>query len=158
MENIRFAEINEPKQKSAFTLNILNKLPQWFSDKKAVKGYAEKVRELPFWAALNEQNICTGFLAAKTHYGHTAEIYVCGVALEYQHKGIGKQLYYLAEKHFKEMGFKHIIVKTLSDKASSKEYAETRKFYANVGFEPLITLTEMWDEKNPCLIMIKELR
>lgn len=158
MENIRFTEINEPKQKSDFTLNILNKLPQWFSDKKAVKEYAEKVRELPFWAALNEQNICTGFLAAKTHYGHTAEIYVCGVALEYQHKGIGKQLYYLTEKHFKEMGFKHIIVKTLSDKADSKEYAETRKFYTKVGFEPLITLTEMWDEKNPCLIMIKELR
>lgn len=158
MENIRFAEINDPKQKSDFTLNILNKLPQWFSDKKAVKEYAKKVRELPFWAALNEQNICTGFLAAQAHYGHTAEIYVCGVAPEYQHKGIGKMLYYLMEKHFEEMGFKHIIVKTLSDKADSKEYAETRKFYTNVGFEPLITLTEMWDEKNPCLIMIKELR
>lgn len=158
MENIRFAEINDPKQKSDFALNILNKLPQWFSDKKAVKEYAKKVRELPFWAALNEHNICTGFLAAQTHYGHTAEIYVCGVAPEYQHKGIGKQLYYLMEKHFEEIGYKHVIVKTLSDKADSKEYAETRKFYTNVGFEPQITLTEMWDEKNPCLIMIKKLR
>ncbi len=158
MENIRFAEINDPKQKSDFTLNILNKLPQWFSDKKAVKEYAKKVRELSFWAALNEHNICIGFLAAQTHYGHTAEIYVYGVAPEYQHKSIGKKLYYLMEKHFKEMGYKHIIVKTLSDKADSKEYAETRKFYTNIGFEPLITLTEMWDEKNPCLIMIKELR
>ena len=158
MENIRFAEINDPNRKSNFTLNILNQLPQWFSDKKAVKEYAKKVRELPFWAALNEQNICAGFLAAQTHYGHTAEIYVCGVAPEYQHKGIGKQLYYLIEKHFEEIGYKHVIVKTLSDKADSKEYAETRKFYTNVGFEPLITLTEMWDEKNPCLIMIKKLR
>lgn len=157
MENIRFAEINDPNRKSNFTLNILNQLPQWFSDKKAVKEYAKKVRELPFWAALNEQNICTGFLAAQTHYGHTAEIYVCGVAPEYQHKGIGKKLYYSMEKHFEDMRFKHIIVKTLSDKSDSKEYAETRKFYTNVGFEPLITLTEMWDEKNPCLIMIKEL-
>lgn len=158
MENIRFAEINDPNRKSNFTLNILNQLPQWFSDKKAVKEYAKKVRELPFWAALNEQNICAGFLAAQTHYGHTAEIYVCGVAPEYQHKGIGKQLYYLIEKHFEEIGYKHVIVKTLSDKADSKEYSETRKFYTNVGFEPLVTLTEMWDEKNPCLIMIKKLR
>lgn len=157
MENIRFTEINDPKQKSDFTLNILNKLPQWFSDKKAVKEYAKKVGELSFWAAFDKHNICTGFLAAQTHYGHTAEIYVCGVAPEYQHKGIGKKLYYLMEKHFKEMGFKHIIVKTLSDKANSEEYAKTRKFYTNVGFEPLITLTEMWDEKNPCLIMIKVL-
>ena len=53
MENIRFTEINDPKQKSDFTLNILNKLPQWFSDKKAVKEYAKKVRELPFWAAFD---------------------------------------------------------------------------------------------------------
>lgn len=157
MENIRFTEINDPKQKSDFTLNILNELPQWFSDKKAVKEYAEKVRELSFWAAFDEHNICTGFLAAQTHYEHTAEIYVCGVAPEYQNRGIGKKLYYLMEKHFKEMGFKHIIVKTLSDKANSKEYAKTRKFYTSVGFEPLITLTEMWDEKNPCIIMIKEL-
>lgn len=157
MEYIRFTEINDPKQKSDFTLNILNKLPQWFSDKKAVKEYAKKVRELSFWAALNERNVCIGFLAAQTHYGHTAEIYVCGVAPEYQNKGIGKKLYYLMEKHFKEMGLKHIIVKTLSEKANSEEYAKTRKFYTSVGFEPLITLTEMWDEKNPCLIMIKVL-
>ncbi len=157
MESIIFAEIKDPKQKSDFTLNILDKLPQWFSDKKAVREYAKKVRELSFWAALSENNICTGFLAAQTHYGHTAEIFVCGVAPQYQHKGIGRKLYYLMEKHFKEMGFKYIIVKTLSDKANSKEYAETRKFYTKVGFEPLITLTEMWDEKNPCLIMIKVL-
>lgn len=27
----------------------------------------------------------------------------------------------------------------------------------SVGFEPLITLTEMWDEETPCLIMVKSL-
>lgn len=36
-------------------------------------------------------------------------------------------------------------------------YEQTRKFYESIGFEPLITLTEMWDEENPCLIMIKML-
>lgn len=36
-------------------------------------------------------------------------------------------------------------------------YARTRSFYRSMGFEPLITLTEMWDENNPCLIMIKTL-
>jgi len=29
--------------------------------------------------------------------------------------------------------------------------------HQSVGFEPLITLTEMWDEENPCLIMFKPL-
>lgn len=32
-----------------------------------------------------------------------------------------------------------------------------RGFYKSVGFKPLITLTEMWDEENPCLIMVKSL-
>ena len=58
----------------------------------------------------------------RLHYGHTGDIYVCGVRPECHHMGIGKALY-----------------------------------NESVGFEPLITLTEMWDEDNPCLIMIKPL-
>ncbi|MCI8395995.1 MAG: GNAT family N-acetyltransferase, partial [Acutalibacter sp.] len=30
-------------------------------------------------------------------------------------------------------------------------------FYRGMGFAPLVTLTEMWDEENPCLIMLKAL-
>lgn len=157
MENIRFTEINDPKQKSDFTLNILNKLPQWFSDKKAVKEYAKKVRELPFWAAFDEHNIWHRIFGS----ANTLRAYSRNLCMRSSSRISAqrhwKKLYYLMEKHFKEIGFKHIIVKTLSEKANSEEYAKTRKFYTNVGFEPLITLTEMWDEKNPCLIMIKVL-
>lgn len=42
-------------------------------------------------------------------------------------------------------------------KAMFEPYARTRSFYRSMGFEPLITLTEMWDKNNPCLIMIKTL-
>lgn len=49
------------------------------------------------------------------------------------------------------------MVKTLSDKVDFEPYARTRAFYEKVGFEPLVILTEMWDEENPCLIMIKHL-
>ncbi len=52
---------------------------------------------------------------------------------------------------------KYMIVKTLSEQARSEPSERTRKFYLKVGFEELITLTEMWDENNPCLIMIKKL-
>lgn len=37
------------------------------------------------------------------------------------------------------------------------EIVDIETFYKSVGFEPLITLTEMWDEENPCLIMLKVL-
>ena len=49
------------------------------------------------------------------------------------------------------------MVKTLSDIVDFRPYELTRKFYTAIGFQPLVTLTEMWDEQNPCLIMIKSL-
>ncbi len=49
------------------------------------------------------------------------------------------------------------MVETLSDKADYAPYEKTRLFYKSVDFEPLITLTEMWDADNPCLIMVKSL-
>jgi GNAT superfamily N-acetyltransferase len=93
----------------------------------------------------------------KIHYGTTGDIYVCGVLPEYHGKGIGKKLMNTAEDYFKKNGCKYIIVKTLSEKANYEPYERTRKFYLSVGFEQLITLTEMWDAENPCLIMIKKI-
>lgn len=66
-------------------------------------------------------------------------------------------MYHAVETYFIQKGCKYVIVKTLSDAVDYKPYAETRKFYKSIGFEPLLTLTEMWDEKNPCLIMFKSL-
>jgi hypothetical protein len=61
------------------------------------------------------------------------------------------------EKYFIGNNCKYVIVKTLSEKNPDKNYEKTRKFYTKMGFEELITLDEMWDENNPCLIMIKKL-
>lgn len=68
--------------------------------------------------------------------------------------GIGKALYNEAEHYFLKRGCKYAMVETLSDTVDYGPYEKTRHFYESVGFEPLITLTEMWDEDNPCLIMI----
>ena len=71
--------------------------------------------------------------------------------------GVGKALYGEVERFFLEKGCKYAMVETLSETANYAPYEKTRRFYESVGFEPLITLTEMWDEDNPCLIMIKSL-
>lgn len=96
-----------------------------------------------------------GFFSVKMHYSHTGDIFVCGVLSEYQHSGIGKMLYSEVEAFFINNGCKYAVVKTLSDIVDFEPYERTRRFYVSVGFEPLLTLTEMWDEENPCLIMIK---
>lgn len=70
---------------------------------------------------------------------------------------LGKSLYKMVESYFIKNGCKYVIVKTLSDRVNYQPYEKTREFYNRVGFEPLVTLTEMWDDENPCLIMIKDL-
>lgn len=157
-EGVSFAAVQDNETKSVYTKEVLEKLPEWFGNKQALDEYVIEVAELTFWAALNKDNTCVGFFAVKTHYGHTGDIFVCGVLPEYQHSGIGKTLYNMAEKYFIQIGCKYIIVKTLSDTIEYEPYARTREFYERVGFEPLITLTEMWDECNPCLIMFKSLK
>lgn len=152
-----FVEIKDNKVKSDYTKEVLERLPEWFGNKAALDDYVNKVADLPFWAALDNHRHCAGFFSAKTHYNHTGEILVCGVLPEYQHMGIGKSLYTLVEAFFVQIGCKYVIVKTLSDTVDYEPYARTRKFYESVGFVPLITLTEMWDEENPCLLMLKSL-
>jgi ribosomal protein S18 acetylase RimI-like enzyme len=155
--NIRIVEIGDGKKKTAYAEKVLRSLPEWFGNEKALCDYVKDVSELPFWGALDENENCIGFVSVKTHYGHTGDIYVCGIMPEYHDKGIGKRLFTAAEEYFKQNNCKYIIVKTLSEEANYEPYERTRLFYLSFGFEQLITLTEMWDEENPCLIMIKKL-
>ena len=76
---------------------------------------------------------------------------------DYHNMGIGKKLIRTVEEYFFQNGCKYMMVKTLSEYAHYEPYEKTRLFYTKAGFEPLITLREMWDEENPCLIMIKKL-
>ena len=151
-------DIQQPERKSKYAETILRCLPEWFGNEKSLFDYIEKVSNLPFWAALDENGDCIGFLSVKVQYGHTGDIYVCGVLPEYHKKGIGKKLFSFADEYFINCGCKYVIVKTLSEIAQYEPYDKTRAFYLSIGFEPLITLTEMWDDENPCLIMIKCLR
>ena len=155
--NIRIIRIYEESSKSVYAENVLRKLPEWFGNEKALCDYLANVKSLPFWAAQDAEGNVLGFLAVKIHYGHTGDIYVCGVLPQYQRHGIGRMLMLAADDYFRSCGCRYVIVKTLDETAAYEPYERTRLYYRSVGFEPLITLTEMWDEENPCLIMIKQL-
>ena len=102
--------------------------------------------------------MCVGFFSCKIHYNKTGDIYVCGIDPNYQGKGIGTLLYKELKKYCIENYCDYIIVKTLSEIAKYEPYLKTVKFYEKMGFKELLTLTEMWDEENPCLIMIKNIK
>lgn len=156
-DDIQIVEIGDRSKKALYTREILEKLPEWFGNKQALDEYVQKVKEIPYYAALDIKGKCIGFFSIKIHYQHTGDIFVCGVLPEHQHNGVGKALYHAVEKLFIQNDCKYVIVKTLSDVVNFEPYAQTRRFYKSIGFEPLITLTEMWDEENPCLIMFKSL-
>lgn len=155
--NFSIIEINDNEKKYHYTKEILEKLPDWFGNEQSNEEYAQGSRECPYWAAFDNEQNCIGFFALKVHYSYTGDIYVCGVLPEYHNKGIGKAIYKEVEQFFVKKDCKYVIVKTLSEKANYEPYDKTRKFYESIGFESLITLTEMWDEENPCLIMIKQI-
>ena len=48
-------------------------------------------------------------------------------------------------------------VKTFGPSGDSPEYELTRAFYESIGFIPLEELRELWDEDNPCLILVMPL-
>jgi ribosomal protein S18 acetylase RimI-like enzyme len=149
-------EINDNLKKAEYTNDILRKLPEWFGIEDSLMEYVKTVYTYSYWAAFHQEK-CIGFFSGKIHYNRTGDIYVCGIDPKYHGKGIGTLLYKELEKYFMENKCKYVIVKTLSEINPDKNYEKTRKFYKKNGFEELITLTEMWNEANPCLIMIKKI-
>ena len=80
-----------------------------------------------------------------------------GILPHYQRKGTGKMLVTAAEKYLKNKGVKFLTVKTLADSHPDEYYKQTRNFYLKCGFEPLETFKTLWDESNPCLLLLKNI-
>lgn len=148
-------EIEDKDLKQTITKEVLDSLPEWFADPKAVKDYAEKSRDLTFFAYYGEGE-ALGFIALEVH-GPYGEIFVMGVKPGYRHQGIGRALYREAESYLGKKGCVRLLVKTLAEEADYEPYEETREFYLAMGFKPLMTTKEVWGEENPCLIMEKRL-
>lgn len=78
-----------------------------------------------------------------------------GVKRKYHRQGIGQKLYLEFEQLAKET-YDFVQVKTV-DEGHYEEYDQTISFYLNLGLKKLEVFPSLWDEWNPCLIMIKKL-
>jgi ribosomal protein S18 acetylase RimI-like enzyme len=135
---------------------ILRALPDWFGLEAAILGYVATVPSLPtFLAKTDGQTV--GFLSLKQHNPYSAEIYVLGVLPAFQRGGLGRALMEKAEEYAKGQKIEYLQVKTLGPSNDDASYAKTRAFYAALGFRPLEEFTQIWDENNPCLIMVKRI-
>jgi GNAT superfamily N-acetyltransferase len=144
--------VEEAGERSALCESVLEALPEWFGIEEAVRQYVRDVAELPTFAVGRD-----AFLSLKLHNEAAAEIYVMGVRPEKQGRGLGTVLVEAGESFLRLLGVEYLQVKTLGPSHPSEHYARTRRFYVSRGFRPLEELKGLWNEENPCLIMVKHL-
>jgi ribosomal protein S18 acetylase RimI-like enzyme len=136
---------------------ILRALPDWFGIEGAIRNYVGEIDGLPTWIArVDGQTV--GFMTLKLHNAYAAEVYVMGVIGQFQGLGLGQALVGEAEAALAREGVEYLQVKTLSPSNPDPAYARTRAFYQALGFRPLEEFKQLWDEDNPCLMMIKYIK
>ena len=151
---IDIKEISNADEKSNICNAILRALPDWFGVEESIVDYVQQVRDLPFYVAF-DGNKAVGFVAIKNHTPFSSEVCVMGILDEYHRQGIGRKLIDCCEQHCKENKIEFLTVKTLAKLHTSESYKKTRLFYLSVGFKPLEVFPLLWDECNPCLLMVK---
>jgi GNAT superfamily N-acetyltransferase len=141
------AEVCEP---------ILRSLPDWFGIESALVQYVSDIEKLPTFLARDSEGVL-GFLTIKQHNPFSAEVHVMGVLPKSHHRGVGRALMHAAQDWLRQQDVEYLQVKTLGTSHPEVHYAGTRAFYLAMGFRPLEELSQIWDENNPCLIMVKRL-
>ena len=147
--------INE-HEKQAIAREILTALPEWFGIPENTEKYIKDSGKLPFWAAFDD-NRAAGFIVLAETSVHTAEIHVMGVLPQYHRQGLGRRLFAAFYEYCKRHGYEFIQVKTV-DGGYYEEYDRTRLFYEALGLRRLEVFPTLWDERNPCLVMVMAVR
>lgn len=147
------AWIDSPEEKIAIAAEILQSLPEWFGLPESTAEYIRTCRTLPLWAEYRDGKP-VGFLSLRETSPYTAELHVMGVRKEYHRQGIGRRLFEAFRDYADSHGYEYLQVKTV-DAGRYPEYDRTRLFYESLGFRKLETFPTLWDEWNPCLILIR---
>ena len=91
--------------------------------------------------------ILTGHDGRRGYISHTA------VSPAHQRQGIGRQLFDALRDYAQAQGYSFLQVKTVQE-GRYKEYDQTNAFYKGVGFKELECFPTLWDEWNPCQILV----
>ena len=153
-DGVRF--IRNPEEKEEIARTILNNLPEWFGLPESTEEYIINSKEMPFFAYYKD-NHYVGFITLKETSPFTAELFVMGVLKTYHHQKIGTKLFHQLTRYAQSKNYEFIQVKTV-DAGHYDEYDKTRLFYEQMGFKKLETFPTLWDEWNPCLIMIQSIK
>ena len=141
---------------SSICEKVLRSLPDWFGIEESTVSYIEKSQELPMIIATDDDRPI-GFLSLKKHSPFTSEVYVMGVIPQFHRYGVGKGLLIEAEKVLSQKDIDFLQVKTVSADRECEFYKKTRLFYKSFGFKEVEVFPTLWDESNPCQLLIKSI-
>lgn len=147
-------EISDPAERSRVAEVVLRDLPEWFGIEESAREYIDGAAALTTFVV--EPDL--GLLSLKQHAPAAAELYVIGVRRTHHRQGIGRALVQAAESWCRERGIRYLHVKTLGPSRPSRGYELTRAFYEALGFVALEELHGLWDEDNPTLVLVKDVR
>lgn len=135
---------------------ILRALPDWFGLEDSIQRYVAHLSSLDGYAAEVEGQV-VGFVGLLRHSVGSVEIDVIAVAPTHHGQGLGAALVQVVEASLHDSRPLLLHTKTLGPSHPDRNYANTRKFWATLGFLPTEETTLFWGEANPCLILVKPL-
>ena len=144
--------VENEEEKKRISREVLSDLPEWFGIPESTEEYIRESEHMPFWVSLNGEET-EGFIALKETSPFAAELYVMAVKKGLHRRGVGKALFSAFYQYAKEYGYEFLQVKTV-DEGLYDEYDQTRFFYESLGFRKLEVFPTLWDEWNPCLVMV----
>ena len=147
--------LTDSARKRAVAREILADLPEWFGIPESTEEYIRESGKMPFFAAVEGED-AVGFMALKETSSFACEIYVTGVKKRFHRQGAGRALFAAFEEYARAQGYRFVQVKTVAA-GHYAEYDATRLFYERMGFMALEVFPTLWDENNPCLVMVKAL-
>lgn len=148
-------KILDPERKRAIAREVLEDLPEWFGIPESTEEYICESGNMPFFACMEKDEVL-GFMALKETSPFTCEIYVTGVKKRFHRQGAGSAMFADFCEYARQQGYRFVQVKTVAA-GRYPEYDATRKAYEHMGFVALEVFPTLWDECNPCLIMVKAL-
>lgn len=154
MNDIKVIEISDNDEKSSIVKQVLSCLPEYFGIEESTNEYITDAYDSHLWAAYEDENL-VGFINLKSSSLKSAEIRCMGIKPKYQRKGIGTRLFN-SLSNFAKLNYEYLQVKTVAE-GTYDIYDKTILFYEKMGFCQLEVFNQLWDEHNPCLILIKKL-
>ena len=148
-------EIFDQLLKEKISSSVLLDLPEWFGIPEYTKDYIEKSKDLVFFAAY-DNDLPIGFVTLKETSQYTIEIHCMGILKSHHRLGYGGMLMDKVLKYAVSKCYKFIQVKTV-EQGKYDTYDQTNMFYKSVGFFELEVFPKLWDEWNPCQVLVKAL-